>query len=145
MNLVAKKFNELTREELYEIVKARSKIFVVEQGIRYLDMDDIDYESLHCFFMEEGHVIAYLRAFYEDDSKKVVRLGRVLTIEHGKGIGKSLWRESLKVIKEKMPCTKLYGHAQKHALSFYEQFGFKAVSSEFLEEGICHVAIEMDV
>lgn len=144
MNFVAKKFNELSKEELYEILKVRAKIFVVEQGIRYLDMDDIDYDSLHCFFMEKGHVIAYLRAFYEDNSKKIVRLGRFLTIEHGKGIGKSLWSESLRVIKERMNCVKLYGHAQKHALTFYEQFGFKAISSEFLEEGVSHVAIEMD-
>lgn len=145
MNLISKKFDELTKEELYKILKARAKIFVAEQNICYLDMDDIDYNSLPCFFMEEGQVIAYLRAFYEDDSKKAARIGRVLTVEHGKGIGKTLLSESLKVIKNKMNCTKICGHSQKHALTFYEQFGFKAVSGEFLEEGIINVAIEKDV
>ncbi len=107
-------------------------------------MDDIDYIVCTAFY-GKGQVIAYLRAFYEDDSKKVVRIGRVLTIEHGKGIGKTLLSESLKVIKNKMNCTKICGHSQKHALTFYEQFGFKAVSGEFLEEGIIHIAIEKDL
>lgn len=50
MNLIVKEFSELSTKELYEILKSRSKIFVVEQNINYLDMDDIDYRSLHCFF-----------------------------------------------------------------------------------------------
>ena len=41
MDLISKKFDELTKEELYEILRARAKIFVVEQNICYLDMDDI--------------------------------------------------------------------------------------------------------
>ena len=44
-----KKFNELSAAEIYEILKARSEIFVIEQNINYQDMDDIDYDSLHCF------------------------------------------------------------------------------------------------
>ena len=49
--LIAKHFNELTTKELYEILKARAAIFIMEQNIQYQDMDDIDYESLHCFYM----------------------------------------------------------------------------------------------
>lgn len=127
MQLIAKNFNELTTTELYEILKARAQIFTMEQNIHYLDMDDIDYSSLHCFFMENGKVIAYLRAFYQDDNHDVVRLGRVLTIEHGNGIGKCLLIQSLEVIKEKMQCKKISGNAQKHALGFYEKLGFKAI------------------
>ena len=68
MQLIAKKFDELTTKELYEILKARSEIFQMEQNIHYQDMDDIDYQSLHCFFMENNKVIAYLRAFYQEDN-----------------------------------------------------------------------------
>lgn len=50
MNLIAKNFEELTITELYEILKARAEIFIMEQDINYQDMDNIDYKSLHCFF-----------------------------------------------------------------------------------------------
>lgn len=90
MNLISKKFNELTTVELYEILKARAEIFVMEQSIHYQDMDNVDYNSLHCFFMEDNRVIAYLRAFYQEDNKDIVRIGRVLTLRHGNGIGRNI-------------------------------------------------------
>ena len=132
MNLVSKLFDELTTKELYEILKSRSEIFIMEQNIHYQDMDDIDYKSLHCFFMENDKVIAYLRAFYQEDNKDIVRIGRVLTLKHGNGIGKELLRQSLNAIKEKMQCKKVSMDAQKHAVGFYEKFGFKIVSDDFL-------------
>ncbi len=145
MDLISKKFNELSTTEIYEILKSRLEIFVMEQNIHYQDMDNIDYNSLHCFFMEDNRVIAYLRAFYQDDNKDIVRIGRVLTLKHGNGLGKALMEQSLKSIKEKMKCKKIRMDAQKHAVGFYEKFGFKVVSSDFLEEGIVHVVMELEM
>lgn len=144
MNVIIKKFDELTTTELYEILKARAEIFIMEQNINYQDMDDIDYKSVHCFIQEGNKVIAYLRAFYKSEDKSVVKIGRVLTLEHGKGVGRILLEESLPAIKEKMPCNKIYIEAQKHAIGFYEKFGFITTSGEFLEEGIIHVAMELN-
>ncbi len=53
MKLVIKEFNELTTKELYELLKARAEIFVVEQNCVYQDLDDIDYNSLHIFYEKE--------------------------------------------------------------------------------------------
>ena len=53
MNYISKEFDELTNRELYEILKSRAKIFVVEQKINYVDMDDADYVSRHFFFKRE--------------------------------------------------------------------------------------------
>lgn len=145
MNLTAKEFNELTTNELYEILKARAEIFIMEQNINYQDMDNIDYKSLHCFFIDNNKVIAYLRAFYTDDNKKSVKLGRVLTLKHGNGIGRQLLEQSIKVIKDKMKCEKICMNAQKHAVGFYEKFGFKVTSNDFLEEGVVHVAMELEL
>lgn len=145
MDLISKTFDELNTIELYEILKARAEIFIMEQSIHYQDMDNIDYNSLHCFFMEDNKVIVYLRAFYQDDNKDIVRIGRVLTLQHGNGIGRELIKQSLDVIKEKMKCKKICGNAQKYALGFYEKFGFRGVSDDFLEEGIVHIAIELEV
>ena len=115
MELIAKKFNELNAKEMYEILKSRAEIFVIEQNIHYLDMDDIDYNSLHCFFMSDNRVIAYLRAFYQNDDKNIVKIGRVFTLNHGKGIGNDLMIQSLRTIKEKFECEKIIVDAQKHA------------------------------
>ena len=143
MNLIAKEFGELSTKELYEILKARAKIFIMEQSILYQDMDDVDYKSLHCFFMENDMVAAYLRAFYKDDDKDVVRIGRVLTLQHGNGIGRELMEQSLNVIREKTACRKIGLDAQKYAVGFYEKFGFKTVSDEYWEAGVCHVDMEL--
>ena len=143
MNLIAKKFEELDIAELYEILKARAEIFIMEQNIHYQDLDNIDYKSLHCFFMEGNKVIAYLRAFYQEDNNDIVRIGRVLTLKHGNGIGRELMEKSITAIKEKMKCKKIIMDAQKHAVGFYEKFGFQVVSDDFLEEGVVHAVMEL--
>ena len=57
MELKVKFFDELTTRELYEMVKARAEIFVVEQNCLYQDLDDKDYTSLHVFYEEAEKVI----------------------------------------------------------------------------------------
>lgn len=144
MKLIAKRFEELTNRELYEILKSRTEIFLLEQDIKCQDMDDTDYDSLHCFFLEDGRVIAYLRAFHQDDDRTIVKIGRVLTLEHGRGIGTELMEQSLRVIKERMDCRKVSMNAQKQAVRFYERLGFEVTSGDFLEEGVVHNVMEME-
>ena len=52
MKFISKKFKELTNVELYEILKSRAEIFLLEQNIVCQDMDDRDNESLHCFLLK---------------------------------------------------------------------------------------------
>ena len=130
---------------MYEILKARAEIFIMEQNMHYQDMDNVDYKSLHCFFIEENRVIAYLRAFYQEDNSDIVRIGRVLTLKRGIGIGKELMEKSIIAIKEKIDFKKIIMDAQKYAVGFYEKFGFKSISSDFLEEGVLHVVMELEL
>ena len=139
MELKIKTFNELTTKELYEILKSRAEIFVVEQNCVYQDLDDIDYKSIHVFYQkEDGRVAAYLRLFYKEDMK-VIQMGRVLTLKHGTGLGKRILQEGIKIVETKMQAEKIYIEAQKYAIGFYEQAGFEVCSEEFLEDGISHV------
>ena len=137
MILSAKNFDELTARELYEILKSRAEIFIKEQGIRYVDTDDTDYRSLHIFGMEKDRVAAYLRAYRTDDDS--VKIGRVLTLSHGRGNGTILMQYAIKAIPEKMHCKRIILDAQKHAVPFYERLGFTTTSEEYLEAGIVHV------
>ncbi len=108
-------------------------------------MDNIDYKSLHCFFIEDNKVVAYLRAFYKEEDKSIVQIGRVLTLKHGNGLGRELLEKSIATIRNKMRCKKIYMNAQKHAIGFYEKFEFKITSDEFMEEGIVHKSMELEV
>lgn len=139
----AKTFDELTNRELYEILKARAKIFLMEQHIIYVDADGKDFDSLHCFFFDGEKITAYLRAF--SSGFDTVTVGRVLTIDHGKGHGKMLLEKSITAIKGHFNCNKITLHAQKHAQGFYEKSGFTTVSDEFLEEGVVHITMEKRV
>ncbi len=140
MKFISKTFSELSTDELYEILKSRSEIFMLEQNIICQDMDDRDKESLHCFFSDGKRVTAYLRAFRTGADE--VTVGRVLTLEHGKGLGKKLMMQGVEEIKKHFGCKKICLHSQKQAMDFYKKMGFKVVSDEYLEEGIIHLTME---
>lgn len=145
MKLIIKSFSELTTTELYEILKARAEIFVVEQNCIYQDLDDIDYRSLHIFYESNGKIIAYLRAFEKDSDAGIVQIGRVLTLTHGTGLGGKLLKEGISLIKEKMNPSSIYIEAQCYATGFYEREGFIISSDEFLEDGIPHVEMVLKI
>ena len=73
MNFISKNFDGLSTRELYEILKVRSQIFIVEQNMHCQDIDDVDYTARHFGLEKGGKIQAYLRAFYIDDC--TVRIG----------------------------------------------------------------------
>lgn len=137
-----KTFQQLTNSELYEILKARFQVFVMEQHCFYLDMDDIDYKCIHLYTEKDGIVKSYARLFPETSEGDMWHVGRVLTIERGIGLGKDIM---LKVIDEaKSRKAKLLRmDAQCHATKFYENLGFSICSEPFMEAGIPHVMMQM--
>lgn len=141
MELKVKTFSELTTGELYEILKARAEIFVVEQNCVYQDLDDRDQSSLHIFFEEKGRVKAYLRAFALDD--QTVQIGRVLTLHHGTGLGGRLLKEGIRQVWERYAADRIYIEAQCYATGFYEKVGFRICTGEFMEDGIPHVGMDL--
>ncbi len=134
-------FDELTTRELYEIVRARTAIFLLEQNIICQDFDGVDYDSLHCFLEQNGKLMAYLRAYRTENG--TVKIGRVLSVIHGIGLGSTLMRAALPEIMDKLHCNTVTLNAQKHAQGFYEKLGFCVCSPEFLEEGIPHVTMTL--
>ncbi|CAI2550267.1 Protein ElaA [Apilactobacillus kunkeei] len=136
-----KRFSELTLEELFEIYRVRSEVFVEEQHIVYTDPDENDKQSLHVFETDGTNITAYARIFKDGEH---VTFGRVLTTKQvrGTGKGKELLENILKVIKEHFPNTKVEIDAQAHAVGYYEKGGFKVTSEPFIEAGIDHIKME---
>ena len=138
MEIIIKKFNQLTLLELYEILKLRSIVFVVEQNCIYQDLDDIDKDSYHLFMKEKDEVKVYLRIFEKD--KDTAQIGRVVTAENyrRKGYATQLMKKAIEVIKNELNKSKIYLEGQVYAKKLYENLGFKIISDEFLEDGIPH-------
>ena len=142
MQFITKEFNQLSTKELYEILKVRSEIFVVEQKMNCLDMDYVDYDSLHCYIMENKKIVAYLRAYKTENN--FVKIGRVLTTTHGIGLGKELMLKSIIEIKKYFSCEKIELHSQISAVVFYEKLGFKTIGERFLEENVWHISMVLE-
>lgn len=136
MEFVAKKFSMLKPNELYEILKSRSEIFLLEQHIVCQDMDNIDYDAIHMFLWEDNRTIAYLRLFKIAGNN--LKIGRVLSIRHNEGLGRILMENSLNYIQKNLKYNNICVDAQVQAIGFYQKFGFKVTSDEFLDEGIPH-------
>lgn len=143
MNLThrLKGFQELTNQELYEILKLRSEVFVVEQNCVFQDMDDKDQKCYHVMVYSDDHLVAYSRLVPAGLSYEEVAIGRVITSAkaRGKGLGKMVMELSIGY------CRKVFGlgairiGAQTYALGFYSSLGFAAEGETYDEDGIEHI------
>jgi len=142
MDFIIKTFNNLSLNELYEILQARSAVFVVEQNCVYQDIDGIDLSAYHLMLRDETGIKAYIRIYKLENG--YVKIGRVLTTERGKGYGGVLLSKAVEQAKEIFAPQTIYIEAQAYAIGFYEKAGFKVVSEPFMEDGIPHVKMTLD-
>ncbi len=106
-------------------------------------MDDIDYESLHVFYEEDGKVLACLRIF--SIGEDTIKIGRVLSAKHGIGLGGKVLKAGLEKAISTYNPKKIVISAQCYATGYYEREGFTIRSEEYLEDGIPHVRMELDL
>lgn len=139
MVFVVKKFDELSLYELYEILRLRVDVFVVEQNCPYREMDDYDFPAYHVLGMDEGKLIAYLRVLPENTKFKEASLGRVISAVRRKGMGTKLVKKGIEVAQQFFYVDTIRIEAQSYASEFYEKCGFYKVSDEFIEDGIPHI------
>ncbi len=143
MKYFQKTFEELSVGELYEILKLRSDVFVVEQNCVYPDIDGIDRKSMHLFAAEDGKIVSYLRIYRREEG--VYQIGRVVTAIRGRGYGREILKKGIEYIRGLKDAEKVYIEAQCYAIGFYEREGFRVSSDEFLEDGIPHVVMMLDI
>ncbi|GIO27157.1 GNAT family N-acetyltransferase [Ornithinibacillus bavariensis] len=142
MHWQLKSFNELTVQELYGILKARTDIFVVEQECPYPELDNYDQKSLHYYLTVEGEIAAYVRLLPKGlVYKETPAIGRVLVVEkfRSRGYAREIMENALHIIDEKWQESSVRIQAQAYLKGFYESLGFQQISSEYLEDGIPHI------
>jgi len=139
-----KSFNELTTEELYDVLKLRSEVFVVEQNCIYQDMDDKDLLCYHVLGkLPNSELLSYARIVPPKVSYTEPSIGRVLVrMLHRKGgAGYELMRFTLNETKRLYPDFSIKISAQAYLESFYQNLGFTSLNDHYLEDGIPHLAM----
>ena len=139
MTLYKKTFQELTTDELYELLRVRSEVFVIEQNCVYQDLDYDDQKSIHLWLTEGEKVVALARVCPAGTHMKEISIGRVITTERGKGYGKQIMLHAIDAAVQCFGATLIDIEAQEYAKGFYEGVGFKQSSDTFMLDGIPHI------
>ncbi len=142
-----KTFDELTVYQLYQILKLRSSIFVLEQQCLYQDMDDKDQQCYHLMIFEDNQLAAYTRLLPAGLSFKEVSIGRVITNQafRGRGLARKIMQQSIEA------CYELFGKqpirigAQLYLKDFYGSLGFIQQGEMYLEDDIPHIEMLLAV
>lgn len=144
MKLCVKQFNELSCDELYQLLRLRVSVFVVEQNCPYMELDNLDQEALHVWFEDREGIQAYLRILGTGTVSEYVTIGRVIAVKRRCGTGSRILAEGIRIAKEAFGAEKIYVEAQDYAKGMYEKQGFRPISDVFSEDGIPHVKMLLD-
>jgi len=141
MEIQCKTFWELTNGELYQLLRLRAEVFVVEQECAYQDLDNRDQQALHLLGTKNGRLVGYTRIFKPGDYFTNAAIGRVVVSRKQRmfGYGKRIVLASLALLREQCPDTAIEISAQSYLIPFYTELGFVALGGEYLEDGIPHV------
>ncbi|QOL24621.1 GNAT family N-acetyltransferase [Thalassotalea sp. LPB0316] len=147
-NWQIKHFNQLTRDELYDCLKLRIDVFVVEQTCYYPDLDDLDRhpKTLHIFRYIDGKIAAYLRILPKGTTyPDYISIGRVIIAPdfRGKALGHEIIKLALATIEQYFANQNIKISAQKHLEKFYQKHGFKTCTEMYLEDGIEHIGMKL--
>lgn len=137
--LYKKTFQELTTAELYELLRVRSEVFVVEQNCVYQDLDGDDQKSIHLWLTDADKVVAMARVCPAGTHMEEISIGRVITTVRGKGYGKQIMLHAINAAIEYFGAKLIDIEAQEYAKGFYESVGFRQSSDTFMLDGIPHI------
>ena len=138
-------FQELTVDELYELLRVRSEVFVVEQDCVYQDMDGDDQKAIHLWLTVADKVVALARVCPAGTHMEEVSIGRVITTERNKGYGKQIMLHAIDAAVEHFNAKRIDIEAQEYARGFYESVGFRQSSESFILDGIPHIRMTLTI
>lgn len=145
MELTVKHFSELNAKELFEIYKLRVSVFVVEQECPYQEVDDADRSAYHVWLRDEDGIEAYARVLPAGVAFPTAAIGRVIAVKRRCGLGTKIVAAAIDTAKDRLGADRITIEAQTYARSLYEKAGFRQTSEEFLEDGIPHIRMELEL
>ena len=139
-----KPFNELSTPELYDLLKLRIEVFVVEQNCVYQDIDNKDQKALHVLGYYNNELAAYCRLFDAGDYFANASIGRVIVAQkfRDQKWGNNLMIEAIAGVQKYFGKNQITISAQLYLQKFYESHGFVKTSEMYLEDDIEHIEMK---
>ena len=135
-------FDDLTKTELYEILRLRETVFVLEQECAYQDLDDLDQHAWHVSGRnDKGELAAYCRVVYPGKKYQEPAIGRVTTAKQfrGQGLGVALMDYAIRQTGAHYAGRGIRISAQQYLEKFYTELGFIVCSDLYYEDDIPHI------
>lgn len=139
-------FKQLDTTTLYDILRLRVDVFVVEQTCHYPELDGLDCldDTIHLYAKDGDEIVAYLRAMapgvaYDNDSA----IGRVVIADsaRGSGLGHDLIKRGIEACEKAWPNNAIHMSAQEHLQGYYVKHGFETIGEMYLEDDIPHISM----
>ena len=132
---------QMDGREVYDMLRLRVDVFVVEQCCAYPELDGLDDEAIHIIGRDSHGIAAYARLLPPGVKYEVPAIGRVIvrSDRRGTGLGHELMKKALVRSVSEWEPEQIRLQAQFHLKDFYEGHGFTAISEPYDEDGIPHV------
>ena len=137
-----KTFDQFSAAEVYELLRLRSAVFVVEQDCVYQDLDNRDQAAFHIYKTAGRRIIACARVLAPGTAHPEVSIGRVIVDSEYRGVdlGAELMLRCEEWIWDAYPKSKeIKIMAQSYLAGWYGRQGYVGQGEEFLEDGIPHL------
>ena len=147
MEWLNQSFDEISGRELYEILKLRVNVFIVEQDCPYAEIDGNDFDAIHITCKDQQGIAAYTRLLPKGVKYESPSIGRVIVRAdlRGTGLGHLLMERALHQVLKKWKPSEILLQAQTHLESFYKQHGFNTISEPYKDDGIPHIDMRYSV
>jgi ElaA protein len=141
-------FSALSLTQLYNIMRLRQAVFVLEQNCAFIDADNYDQASFHLMgYAPNGDLAAYCRIvppdiIYDNESS----IGRVITATDYRrlNLGRELMQRAIDLTCQAFPNYVIRIGAQYYLLDFYRSFGFVETGEPYVEDDILHTEMIRD-
>lgn len=144
LQLHIKTYEELTKDELYMLLRQRAATFIVEQHCVYQDLDGADRSALHLWLTEGDRLVAMCRICPKGTKLAEVSIGRVIAVEEGRGYGRAVMQAAIATARARLPrFDRIKIESQQQAQGFYEKLGFVPTSEPYMMEERMHLDMEL--
>ena len=139
-------FDTISKEELYDVLSLRQRVFIIEQDCFYEDLDYSDQDANHLLLYKDNKLIGYSRVFPPGIKYDAASIGRIVTDSdyREKGYGRIVTQESIRFLKNNFPRSDIAISAQYRLVNFYEDLGFKREGDVYLEDDIDHIKMTLE-